>query len=52
MTEMSPGGVFAEVEGMFDVFHGFHFLKVTKEVESLHSGVPFRMFTPIFWLLG
>jgi len=49
---MSPGGVVVDVEGMVDVFHQFHFLKVTKEVGSLHSGLSHRIFTQVGQLLG
>lgn len=52
MADMSLGVAFANMEGMVGVFRQFHFLKVTKEVESLHSGLSHRMFTPIGWLLG
>lgn len=48
---MSPGGVVVDVEGMVDVFHRFNFLKVTKEVESLHSGLSHCMFTLVGLLL-
>lgn len=32
---MSPEGVVADVDGLLDMFCRFHFLKFTKEVESL-----------------
>ena len=47
MAEMSLGGVVVDVEGMVDVFHQFHFLKVDKEVESLRNGLSRRMCTPV-----
>ena len=52
MAKMSLGGVVADVEGMVDVFRQFDFLKVTKEVESLHSGLSHIIITPVGWFLG
>ena len=37
---------------LFDMFHRSHFLKVTKEVESVIVASHDHMFTQVDWLLG